>query len=189
MKKAFLICAIVLTVAGCRKEEEPRRKPDAEIPEVKELMTLPDHPSEEDDIFIVANGGIYNENLWKEFLEKTGNGEESRLIIACYTIEGDVIYKLIEYDKTLYTMYCDNSRDSFGVFSEIVDTGKYIYDLDYLSEEEIDGTVATFRNHYGFLSDTFYENREELRDAFEKMRQGEETGLIFIFGDSRRNAK
>ena len=188
MKKAFLICLILLMAAGCQKEEETKRKPDAEIPEVKELMTLPDHPSEEDEIFIVANGGVYNEDLWKEFLEKTKAGEESELIIACYTIEGDVIYELVEYDGTAYTMYYDNSRDSFGVFSEIVEKRKYIYDLDYLSEEEINDTVATFRNHSGFLSDTFYGNQEELRDAFEKMRQGVDIDLVFLFGDSRRNS-
>ncbi|MBQ6477821.1 MAG: DUF4362 domain-containing protein [Erysipelotrichaceae bacterium] len=189
MKKTVTICLILFMICGCQQEQNTKRKPDAEIPEIKELMTLPDHPSEEDAVFIVANNGIYNENLWNDFLEKTKDGIETSLIIALYTIEGDVIYERVEYNGTDYTIYCDNSRDSFGIFTEIVEERKYIYDLDFLSKEEINGTTATFRNHYGFLSNTFYMNQDELLADFEKRKQGEDVDLVPVFGDSRLSAE
>ncbi len=184
MKKAILFCLILLSISGCVQKTPLREKADAEIPEVKELMALPDHPGEDDEIFVVANDDARHEELWKEFLEKTGKGEYADLIVACYTIEGDVIYEMIRYDGTGYAMFYDNSRDRFGTFSERCERKQYIYDLDYLSEEEIDDRTATFRNHYGFLSDTIYENQEELKAAFEEMRQGKEIDLLFVFGDS-----
>lgn len=185
MKKAFICFLILSLICGCDQKNKTETT-DVEIPELQELMSLPDHPSEKDEIFIVANDGTRNERLWREFLEKTGKGEASDLIIACYTIEGDVIYEMIRYDGETYAIFYDNSRDRFGIFQERYEERKYIYDLDYLSEEEINDGLATFRHHYGFLSDTRYENETELQEAFTKMAQGEEADLLLLFGDSHR---
>lgn len=181
MKKTILSCLILLLVGGCVKETPVRRKPDAEIPEVKELMTLPEHPTEEDGIFIVANGSVINEELWDTFLGKTRNGEMAELTIACYTIEGDVIYELIRYDGTGYSLFYDNSRDRFGVFSERSERRSYLYDFEYLSEEKMTDGTAVFRNRYAYLSDTVYENKEELKTVLDA---GKETDLLLVFGFS-----
>ena len=187
MKKELIVALLLLTVSGCQSEEKKEETPKiaSSIPEVKRLEELPDYPEAEDAIFIITNGETYNEDLWKKFKENTEEQESAELIIARYTIEGDVIYELLRYDGERYTLYYDNSRDSYaGILPDPL-SRKYIYELDYITMEETGDVQKPFRNHFAFLSDTFYEGEEEVKEAFERMREGEQIDLVDVFSDVR----
>ncbi len=188
MKKVLVILLILSVLSGCRNEKvkEEIKGEETPIPEVKQLQKLPDHPKEEDGIFIITNGETYNEDLWNAFREKTEKQENGELIIARYTIEGDVIYELLKYDGEKFTLYYDNSRDSFaGTLSVDPATRKHLYELDYVTLEEMNDTQKPFRNHFAFLSDTLYESEEEVNGAFSKLREGENIDLVDVFSDVR----
>ncbi len=81
----FLITAFCL--CACKKEELEESLADKKDPHAY-LASLKGKPSKEDDVFIVANDGTYNEELLDAFLEKCEKKEDCDLLIARYTIEG-----------------------------------------------------------------------------------------------------
>ncbi len=185
MKKWIILFLIaVLCLGGCKKEEPKEEIADKKDPHAY-LASLKDKPSKEDDVFIVANDGTYNEELLDAFLEKCEKKEDCDLVIARYTIEGDVIYELLGYDGERYTLYYDNSRDSYAGTLPDPLSRKYLYELDYITMEEMGDAQKPFRNHFAFLSDTFYEGEEEVKEAFERMREGEQIDLVDVFSDVR----
>ena len=94
MKKWIILFLIaVLCLGGCKKEGLEESVADKKDPHAY-LASLKEKPSKEDDVFIVANDGTYNEELLDAFLEKCEKKEDCDLLIARYTIEGDVIYEL-----------------------------------------------------------------------------------------------
>ena len=187
MRRILIISLLLLAASGCQREEKKEETPriESSIPEVKRLEELPDHPEPVDAVFIITNGETYNEDLWKEFKENTEEQESAELVIARYTIEGDVIYELLRYDGEGYTLYYDNSRDSYAGPLPDPLSRKYIYELDYITMEEMGDAQKPFRNHFAFLSDTFYEGEEEVKEAFERMREGEQIDLVDVFSDVR----
>ena len=188
MKKVLIIALTLLVLNGCQKDKIREEVPSEEtvIPEVEQLQKLPDHPRPEDEIFIITNGETWNEDLWRQFREKTKKQEAAELTIARYTIEGEVIYELLRYDGESYVLYYDNSRDSFaGSLQQDPVSRAYIYELDYITMEEINDTKKPFRNHFAFLSDTFYESEEDMMEAFTKLREGEDIDLVDVFSDMR----
>ena len=177
----FLITAFCL--CACKKEELEESLADKKDPHAY-LASLKDKPSKEYDVFIVANDGTYNEELLDAFLEKCEKKEDCDLLIARYTIEGDVIYELLVYTGT-YSLYTDNSRDAYGG-SDIEDENrKYLYEYTYQREEEYDSGKGIEETRFVFLSDKDLGSDEEVQSEFEKMVSKEENDLVIVFSDSR----
>ena len=187
MKKILVILLILSVLGGCRIKEVKEKTKDEgmPIPEVKELQKLPDHPKEEDEIFIITNSETINEDLWNAFREKAERQEEAQLIIARYTIEGEVIYELLRYDGEGYTLYYDTSRDSYAGSQPDPVSRTYICELDYITMEEVNNEEKPFRNHYAFLTNDFYQSKEDLMEAFMKLREGQGIDLVDVFSDVR----
>lgn len=178
----FLIAALCL--GGCKKEEPKEEIPDKKDPHAY-LASLKDKPSKEDDVFIVANDGTYNEELLDAFMEKCEKKEDCDLVIARYTIEGDVIYELLVYTGT-YVLYTDNSRDTYGG-SDIEDVSrKYLYEYSYQKEAEYNDGKGTEESRYVFLSDKELQSDKEVQSEFEKMWNGLESDLVIVFSDFKR---
>ena len=187
MQKVLIASLLLLALSGCREEKiKEETKSDATpLPETELLQKLPDHPSEEDEIFIIANSETCNEELWEMFKEEVGEGKEAELIIARYTIEGEVIYELLRYGGGEYTLYYDTSRDSYAGSQPDPVSRAHLCELDYITMEEVNGEERPFRNHYVFLTDSFYQSEEDLMEAFMKLREGEGIDLVDVFSDVR----
>ena len=109
----FIIFASLLILCGCHKTE--KKQEPIPVNETEEyLFNLPDNPSENDQFFLITNGGMVNEDLWYAFLENCNQGKTAEITFGQYTIEGDVIYTLLSCDGDRYTATVDNSRDQFG---------------------------------------------------------------------------
>ena len=187
MKQLLIASLLLLALSGCREEKiTEETKSDARpLPETELLQKLPDHPSEEDEIFNNDNAETSNEELWEMFKEEVGEGKEAELIIARYTIEGEVIYELLRYDGEGYTLYYDTSRDSYAGSQPDPVSRTYICELDYITMEEVNNEEKPFRNHYAFLTNDFYQSEEDLMEAFMKLREGQGIDLVDVFSDVR----
>ena len=143
--KYLKIFLILLLLCGCSSEKESEEEIEPTDPIGTYFSKLPEKPSDGDGIFVSANDGLHYEEVWDEFYEKVENEEECDVTIARYTIEGDVIYELLKHEDGFFTLYTDNSRDQFSSVHEIMEEKReYLYDLSWLSNEEIDGTVKPF---------------------------------------------
>ena len=196
MKKWILVFLIAsLCLAGCRKKEteevikDKKEESEITIADKKDphayLASLKDRPSKEDDVLIVANGGTYNEELLDAFMEKCEKKEDCDLVIARYTIEGDVIYELLVYTGT-YNLYTDNSRDAFKGSDIEDECRKYLYEYSYQDEAEYDDGKGIEESRFLFMSDKDLQNDEELQNEFVKMWSGQKSDLVIVFSDSRR---
>ena len=178
----FLITAFCL--CACKKEELEESLADKKDPHAY-LASLKDKPSKEDDVFIVANDGTYNEELLDAFLEKCEKKEDCDLLIARYTIEGDVIYELLVYTGT-YSLYTDNSRDAYKGSDIKDETRKYLYEYSYQKEEEYGDGKGTEESRFLFMSDKDLQSIEEVESELEKMMNNQENDLVIVFSDSRK---
>ena len=185
MKKWLLLFLIAaLCLSACRKEGPEETIADKKDPHAY-LASLKDKPSKEDDVFIVANDKTYNEELLDAFIEKCEKKEDCDLVIARYTIEGDVIYELLVYTGT-YVLYTDNSRDAYRG-SDVEDVSrKYLYEYSYRKEEEYNDGKGIEESRYVFLSDKELKNDEEVQNEFEKTWSGLESDLVIVFSDFKR---
>ncbi len=185
MKKWIILFLIaVLCLGSCKKEEPKEEIADKKDPHAY-LASLKDKPSKEDDVFIVANDGTYNEELLDAFLEKCEKKEDCDLVIARYTIEGDVIYELLVYTGT-YSLYTDNSRDAYKGSDIEDESRKYLYEYSYQKEEEYGDGKGTEESRYVFLSDKELQSDKEVQSEFEKMWSGLESDLVIVFSDFKR---
>jgi len=185
MKKWLLLFLIAsFCLCACKKEGPEETIADKKDPHAY-LASLKDKPSKEDDVFIVANDGTYNEELLDAFIEKCEKKEDCDLVIARYTIEGDVIYELLVYTGT-YVLYTDNSRDAYRG-SDVEDVSrKYLYEYSYRKEEEYNDGKGIEESRYVFLSDKELQSDKEVQSEFEKMRSGLENDLVIVFSDFKR---
>jgi hypothetical protein len=185
MKKWIILFLIaVLCLGSCKKEEPKEEIADKKDPHAY-LASLKDKPSKEDDVFIVANDGTYNEELLDAFLEKCEKKEDCDLVIARYTIEGDVIYELLVYTGT-YSLYTDNSRDAYKGSDIEDERRKYLYEYSYQKEEEYGDGKGTEESRFLFLSDKELQSDKEVQSEFEKMWSGLESDLVIVFSDFKR---
>ena len=185
MKKRIILFLIaVLCLGGCKKEEPKEEIADKKDPHAY-LALLKEKPSKEDDVFIVANDGTYNEELLDAFMEKCEKKENCDLVIARYTIEGDVIYELLVYTGT-YSLFTDNSRDTYKGSDIKDETRKYLYEYSYQKEEEYGDGKGTEESRYVFLSDKELQSDKEVQSEFEKMWNGLESDLVIVFSDFKR---
>lgn len=185
MKKWLLLFLIAaLCLSACRKEGPEETIADKKDPHAY-LASLKDKPSKEDDVFIVANDKTYNEELLDAFIEKCEKKEDCDLVIARYTIEGDVIYELLVYTGT-YVLYTDNSRDAYRG-SDVEDVSrKYLYEYSYRKEAEYNDGKGIEESRFVFLSDKELKNDEEVQNEFEKTWSGLESDLVIVFSDFKR---
>ncbi|MBQ6335313.1 MAG: DUF4362 domain-containing protein [Erysipelotrichaceae bacterium] len=182
MRNILLFIFILLMLVACKPTVN--EKPVVYEGEHADLFSeLPDRPEEGGDIFIVANDGLHNEEIWDAFYEQVKAGQEASLLIGAYTIEGDVIYKLLEYDGSIFSLNEDNSRDSYASIVPDRIERTNLYYLEYQSKEEVNGQEKPFMNRYCFLSDEVYDE-EGLNKVFEKFKTGEESGLLMVWGYS-----
>ena len=182
--KYLKIFLILLLLCGCSRETESEEVTEPSAPIGTYFSKLPEKPSDGDGIFVSANDGLHYEEVWDEFYEKVENEEECDVTIARYTIEGDVIYELLKHEDGFFTLYTDNSRDQFSSVHEIMEEKReYLYDLSWLSNEEIDGTVKPFVNRFAYLSDTYLDNAQDAMALLDLMRDGKESDIVIIFSD------
>lgn len=185
MKKWIILFLIaVLCLGGCKKEEPKEEIADKKDPHAY-LASLKDKPSKEDDVFIVANDGTYNEELLDAFMEKCEKKEDCDLVIARYTIEGDVIYELLVYTGT-YSLYTDNTRDAYKGSDIKDETRKYLYEYSSQKEEEYGDGKGTEEFRFLFMSDKDLQSIEEVERELEKMKNNQENDLVIVFSDSKR---
>ena len=180
LKVIFMICLLMLS--ACKKEEIIEETETNEEDVFSLLSSLPDDPKENDEIFIIANDAIRNEEVWTGFYEKAVNEEDCQIIIALYTIEGDVIYELLKAQDGLFHLYIDYSRDHFYANVPHVEISRsFLYYYEYESTEEVNGEPVTFKNRFCFLSDRVCANDKDFLEAFEDWRLGKENGFDVVW--------
>ena len=182
--KYLKILLILLLLCGCNGEKETEEEIQPMDPIGTYFSELPDKPGEGDGIFVSANDGLHFEEIWDEFYERVMDEEECDVTIARYTIEGDVIYELLKHEDGVFTLYTDNSRDQFSFIHEITEEKReYLYDLTWLSNEDIGGTVKPFVNRFAYLSNVYLDNAEDAMDLLNLMRDGKENDIVVVFSD------
>ncbi len=180
--KYLKILLILLLLCGCAKQEEAKPEETGEDPIPAYFLSLPEHPSDEDEIFVCANDGLHKEELWDDFMDEVADQRDCDITIGRYTIEGDVIYELLVHDGNGFVLYTDSSRDRFGNFEEITsENRKYLYDLAYLTIEEINDTKKPFVNRYVFMSDEDLKDEEEVKAYLDEVSAGKESDMVMIW--------
>jgi hypothetical protein len=181
--KRFLISMIALLIlSGCTVKKEEKRDYEGEYAEVFRL--LPDRPGEEDEIFIIANDGIHNEKVWDDFYTVAKEKEEADVIIALYTIEGDVIYEILRCDPDGFRLFTDNSRDAYASTAVPMQKRAHLYYYGFTSNEEVNGEMKPFDNRYCFISDILYKDQESFEKDLGRYFEGEEIDLYTVWAYS-----
>ena len=182
--KYFRLMFVLLLLCGCAaRQEEESEEMDGDPIEVH-FSSLPDKPGEDDEIFVSANDGIHNEEVWDEFLERTEEPEVCQVTVARYTIEGDVIYELLVHDGDAFVLYTDNSRDSFGSYEGIREEKRnFLYDLAYITNEETTGGVKPYMNRYAFISDEDLKDENEVKAFLDQRFAGEENDMVLVWSN------
>jgi hypothetical protein len=131
------------------------------------VHVLPDQPTEKDPIFINSFRSLINEELWEQFAGESSEGRPADIIIANYTVEGDVIYTTVHYDGEIYHLTIDNTRDGFGTPEIVSMTRKYMYVLEWTRKEEFgNNTMKDVLYRYAVMSDKAYD--EMTAEIFEQ---------------------
>ncbi|MBQ6126481.1 MAG: hypothetical protein IJI77_05640 [Erysipelotrichaceae bacterium] len=79
-------------------------------------------------------------------------------------------------------LYTDNSRDRFGISEGITEESrKFLYDLTYLTIEEINDTKKPFVNCYVFMSDEDLKDEEEVKAYLDEVSAGKESDMVMIW--------
>lgn len=183
-KRMISVISLVsmLLLCGCQKTDHKQTlMPDNETEEY--LLTLPDQPSENDQYFLVTNGGLVNEDLWYEFLDSCSQGKAVDLTFGQYTIEGDVIYTLLSYDGDRYIATMDNSRDQFGKPQFFEYEGKHLNYFEWTTMEEYSDGVHQALNRMACLSGEEYTEPDEM---IADLREGK-TDVILLWSDQRKD--
>ena len=137
MKKLFILIFIFLFIlTGCSKTpaEQFGKTHINELP--KEYIS--DIAIENGD-YVNLHGIISNENIMIDFLEKVDKNEEAFIRTVQYTIEGDPVINDFYYDKNIFTVTTDNTRDAFGGNNTKRETKKYKYFKTYSSIDTVNG--------------------------------------------------
>lgn len=131
------------------------------------VQVLPDQPTEKDPIFINSFRSLINEELWEQFAGESNEGRPADIIIANYTVEGDVIYTTVHYDGEIFHLTIDNTRDGFGTPEIVSMTRKYMYVLEWTRKEEFgNNTMKDVLYRYAVMSDKAYD--EMTAEIFEQ---------------------
>lgn len=100
------------------KDEIDKYYNDSLVGNYKNLKELPKGYSIEDAIsdnaFVVTHTKVYNENVYKYFMDKYENNYSTFIRIVEPTVEGDVIIKDVKYDSGKIFIVSDNTRDEFS---------------------------------------------------------------------------
>ncbi|MCR4634175.1 MAG: DUF4362 domain-containing protein [Erysipelotrichaceae bacterium] len=185
MKKIIILFILLMSLSGCSKDELAEIIQD-KIPSPEEdhedlFASLPDDPRSREDIFVITNGGILHEEVWDSFYDRVSNEENDQILIARYTIEGDVIYELLICENGGFALYCDNSRDAYAS-AKIPDIfKKYLYYYETQFTETADASDRSFLRRFCFLSDTHFETEDEFEKAFEENREGIRSDLSLVW--------
>ena len=177
-----VIFVLLLVLCGCRKEEETSELPEARNAAESYLLSLPDKPSSDDLYFLVTNGGLVNEDLWEDFVDKCEQEKEAEITFGQYTIEGDLIYTLLSYDGDHFQATVDNSRDQFGKPQFFEYEGKHLNYFVWTTMEEYSDGVHPALNHVACLSDEVFDDAEEL---VSRLREGD-PDVVLLWTDQTR---
>lgn len=161
----IMLVASLFLLVSCtdkKRDPQPERLPSAEKTIEESLNSLPDHPTEEDDILICSLDGMINMQLWDTFRSSVDRNEPAQIVIANYTVEGDIIYTLVSYDGRIFHAYVDNSRDRFGVPDFFSSDYARIYERTWTQKE--DGRTYVYKRT--FLTDSENGEDEESSDLF-----------------------
>ncbi len=136
----FLMTAVILFAACTVPAEEPvsTASGPGDTPE-EILAAFPSSYQEiisRDDIVIETVDDIRNGHLWESFLKSTDGHDPAQVCIVRFTLEGDPIIYLIEYDGQAYHWSVDNTRDTFSA-DHTIRSGMSVYLLEL---EEGDST-------------------------------------------------
>ncbi|MBQ1482503.1 MAG: DUF4362 domain-containing protein [Erysipelotrichaceae bacterium] len=187
MKKIIILFILLMSLSGCSKEELIEIVQD-KIPSSQEgyeelFSSLPDDPQTREDIFVITNGGLLHKEVWDSFYDHVSNGQNDQILIARYTIEGDVIYELLICENGGFALYSDNSRDAYASAPVQDVFGKYLYYYETQFSETADSSDRIFLRRFCFLSDTHFETEDEFEKALEENREGKRSDLSLVWSD------
>lgn len=131
-------CIAVFLLAGCTAPVHATVEEQTETPEgiLQACPSTYQEMIQRDDIVIEDQGTLLNETLWDTFLETAESRTPAKVIIGRFTIEGDPVLYLIDYDGEVYHWYMDPSRDRFAADKEIQSgTAKYLLQFLTCGEE------------------------------------------------------
>ena len=166
MKRIIIVLFVLLLLCGCQKQKQEEIVSEDE--EETYLVSLPDKPSESDEIFLVRNGDLLHKELWDDFLKDYEEGNDCEIVYGAYTIEGDVIYYSLTFKDGTFELVSDNHRDQFGVPSFEHLNGKYLSYFEWVSKEEYSDGIHDANNYLAVLDDVAYKSQEEIYDQLKK---------------------
>ena len=153
------------------------------------LPGLPDDPTLSGENIIIAgmNGTIHME-LWQQFYEKVTIQVPADLLIANYTVEGDVIYTYVSYDGTDFYVVEDYSRDKMrgngpeyyeGTWKYLLtDEGKYRDGSVYETVHLVNDDSVTYKDIMDSLLSSVYPSDIEYHFLLWIEKETEETADI-----------
>lgn len=111
--------------------------------------------------FIVINNRKFvgsGEKLWSSFCQKVRKKKNAAVILAQYTMEGDVILQYISYVNEHFYLVQDASRDQFG-------GGYDKYDYSYMKRFEENGTYKVVLTKDEGLVFSKLEKKRDIKDT------------------------
>ena len=133
-----MICTAAFLLAGCTIPAQVPVEEQTETPEgiLQACPSTYQEMMQRDDIVIDQHGTLLNEDLWDTFLDAAESRTPAKVIIARFTIEGDPVLYLIDYDGEVYHWHMDPGHDRFAADKEIQSgTAKYLLQFLTCGEE------------------------------------------------------